>query len=197
MRKTRLMQLAEAYGDRGLGSSLTTSTIDGVVYMLAERIESLFGPKLIDQLQNDIALTQSGFSKKKALEIITSDFLENHLVQDLRLVGINRVAEDLEKLPPLSDKTYVDYFVTLTTIEYSTLKTPLAKVAGKIASILSGYSTESPYPVCDGIVQFFKDTDNSQGCVDLVKNLCAQIKAQSKALNKAQKSASRQSSTLK
>lgn len=180
MKKTRLMQLAEAYGDRGVGASLTTSTIDAVVYMLSDMAESAFGPQIIDAMKHDIALTQGGFPKKKSLEIITSEFIKKFLLEELKMHKVDKVSSDIQKLPPLSDKTYVDYFVTFTSIEHNTLRTPISKSANKISSILAGYSTESAYPVCDGIVSFFKETENPAGCVELIKTLCSEIKKKSK-----------------
>jgi len=175
MRKTRLMQLAEAYGDRGAGT-LISGTIDGVVYLLSERAESIFGPRMIDILKKDIALTQSGFPKKKSLEIITGNFIKNYLAADLKNARVDKIADELSKLKPLSSDTYVDYFVALTMLEHGASRTPLAKAVSRVSSILTGYQTESAYPVCDGIVQFFHDTDNAGGCVDLISDLCKEIK---------------------
>ena len=155
---------------------VNTSTIDGVVYMICEMAEADFGADLIGAVSKDIQCTQTGMPRRQSLEILVNDFLRNHLFKDFRRVGKGVLARELEELPRLTEKTYVDYFVKLTTLERHAFRTPLEKACHDMPQILSGYTTETPFPVCQGIVNYFEKTQNPEGLKTVIKNLCAHIK---------------------
>lgn len=176
MRKTRLMEIAAKHSTNKT-VLVNTSMIDGVVYMLCEMAESDFGPELFDdKLADAIQCTQTGMSRKASLEFLLNDFLHNHLFADLRRVGKTSAAKELLGLPRLTEATYVDYFVKLTTLERHTFRTELEKACYQMPEILAGYTTETPFPVCQGIVNYFKKTQNPEGMSAVIRNLSAYIK---------------------
>jgi hypothetical protein len=176
MRKTRLMEIAARHSTNKT-VLVNTSMIDGVVYMLCEMAESDFGPDFFDlKLSEAIQCTQTGMQKKFSLEFLLNDFLHNHLFKDLRRVGKTQAAKELLELPRLTEQTYVDYFVKLTTLERHTFRTELEKACYQMPEILAGYTTETPFPVCQGVVNYFKKTQNPEGLSSVIQNLSAYIK---------------------
>jgi hypothetical protein len=156
---------------------VNTSMIDNVVYMLCEMAETEFGASFFDlELENSIQCTQSNMSRRESLEFLLNDFLHNHLFVDLKKVGKTQASKELSTLPRLTDKTYVDYFVKLTMLERHTFRTSLEKACHELPEILTGYTTETPFPVCQGIINYFKKTKNSEGLANLIKSLSAYIK---------------------
>ena len=178
MRKTRLMEVAEKWGDKGAGS-LNPRTIDGIVYQITEMGEAAFGPKFTQALEEDISLTEASYSKEKALGFLTSEFMRKYLARAMTDRNILQ-GEKFNILPPLNRDTYVDYFMAVTTLERHTNRTPLQHATLNLHAVLAGYSTESSYPVCDGIVQFFQIMKDEVGLYLLIKSLCEKIKKESK-----------------
>jgi hypothetical protein len=172
------MEIAERYGDHGAGA-LNPRTIDAVVYQITELGEQAFGPKFTEALEEDISLTEASYPKSKALEFLASAFVQKYVSQALNRNQIE-LGQRVGNLPPLTRDTYVDYFMALTTLERATFRTPLQNTAVNVQAVLAGYSTETSYPVCEGIVKFFKDTKNQVGLYLLIKALCEKIKRESK-----------------
>jgi hypothetical protein len=177
MRKTRLRKLADQYGAKEC--VLAPATIDSIVYMLTELGETNFGPEFVDELWPDIQLTQGEFPKKQALEIVMNGFFR-HLLQALEGSGKMKpedFAKKMRSLPELTDKSYVDYFVLFTTIENHLFNTPLQRACPNIQAVLAAYQTESPLVLCEGVVTFFRETNDVSGYKEVIKTLCDTIKA--------------------
>ena len=169
------MEISGRYGNRDL--AMNTSTIDTTVYMVCEMAEAEFGPKFIDRLAEDIQLTQVSYNRKKALEYMVNELIHKHLVPSFRNMGKSQVAGELNELKPLTEKTYVDYFVRLTTLERHTTGTPLQKACANMAQMLAGYTTENPFPVCQVVVNYFAKTQNPEGLYNIIAGLCVKIRA--------------------
>ena len=178
MKKTRLMVLAERYGDTGAGA-LNPRTIDAIVYQITEMGETAFGPKFTEALEDEVSLTEASYPKNKALEFLTSEFMRKYLSRSMTNHHIAQ-GTNFSALPPLNKDTYVDYFMAITTLDRHTNKTPLQQTTFNIHAVLTGYSTESSYPVCEGIVNFFKDMKDEVSLYLLIKTLCEKIKLESK-----------------
>jgi hypothetical protein len=178
MKKTKLMEIAEKYGDAGAGA-LNPRTIDGVIYQITSLAEHAFGPSFVSQLEEDISLTESSFPRKDALGFLAGEFITRYLAVALQDKNIS-FAGNLRSLPKLDDLTYVDYFSAFTTFERHVFRTQLEKACVGVPHILTGYTTETSLPVCEGIVKFFKETKNDLGCFMLIKSLCDKIKHESK-----------------
>lgn len=173
MRQTKLMKIAESHGDR---NGLIPSTIDPLVYMLCELSEAAFGSEFISKLSKDIALSNSGAKKSESLNYIVQEFFQKHLADCFKVSNKKDVADKLRGLPALNDSTYVDYFMMLSTVERQSFRTPLEKSASKFTRILTGYQTESPYQVCENVVDFFKDTQDDENLSKMIKGLCHFVK---------------------
>ena len=175
MRKSHLMKIAEKYGDRGAGA-LNPRTIDAVVYQITEMGERAFGTEFTEALETEVCLTESSYPRQKALEFLTSEFMRKYLARALCGNQID-YGKKIGVLPPLTRDTYVDYFMAVTTLDRHTHNTPLQKAAINVHSVLTGYSTETSYPVCEGIVKFFKATRDEVGLYLLIQALCEKIKS--------------------
>jgi hypothetical protein len=176
MRKTRLRRLADSYGDKEC--VLAPASIDPVIYMMAELGESSFGHTFIDLVWDDIQLTNGNFPRKKSLEIISNIFFKD-LMQAFENVGKmkqDEYAKKMRELPPLDDNTYVDYFVLFITVDQHVSNTVLQKACPNIQAILTAYQTESPGAFCEGIVTFYRETENVLGYMKAIKKLCDTIK---------------------
>jgi hypothetical protein len=178
-RRTKLMQIAEKYGDKGAGA-LNPRTIDGVVYQLCELAEIAFGPDFIGQLEEDITLTECSYSRKRALCYLTDQFLRKNLAPIMLESNIDAMGGRIKNLPALCEESYVDYFVTFSTFEHSTFRSPIQKACVDIPGILVGYQTETSYPVCQGVITFFRERKDQLGLFLLIQGLCEKIKRESK-----------------
>lgn len=158
-----------------------SAMIDAVVYMMTERAEAAFGPNIIDELDKSISMTQCDYPHKKALEYLASEFFAIYLLPMLKQSSPNsRSTQTLSGLPRLTEKTYVDYFVLLTKLDTDRIGfKKLYRATSGVQAILTGFQTLSAYPLCEGIVTFFKETNDPQGLVDLISGLCARIKQES------------------
>lgn len=173
IRKTKLMQVGEFYGDTGL---MNPRSIDPLVYMLAERGEATFGGSFIDNCKDGIALSNAGYPKQKALCFLADRMLRKYVAEAFVTVGKGDVGSDLKKMPPLSEATYVDYFMKVSRLERDAFRTNIHPVMNDLAKMVSGYQTEQPNHVCDTIASFFKLTRNQSGMEELLGDLCKLVK---------------------
>jgi len=173
-KKTRLMEISGRYGKENF--IMNTSTIDGTLYMLCEAAEVEFGPKFIDSIASEIELTQTSYNRKKALEFLVNEFIKEHLAIKFLEISKKGVYTELRELKPLCEQTYVDYYVKLTTLERHTQGTLLEKACSNIPQMLSGYTTENPFPVCQTLVNYFKTLNNPEGLAQLIRKLSLKIK---------------------
>lgn len=180
-KKTKLIEIAEKWGDKDAGA-LNPRTIDGVVLQISTLAESAFGPKFISELEEDISLTEASYPRHKAVAFLVSEFITRHLAKEVtKLDGSGGdLGSKMGSLQPLSDLTYTDYFMAMTGLERYVFRTPLERACSRIHSILSGYTTVSPYQACEGIVFFFKETKNPLGLFQIIQKLCDKIKAEAK-----------------
>jgi len=179
MRKTKLMEIAEKYGDSGAGR-LNPRTMDAVVYQISDLAETAFGAKFVAELEEDISLTEASYSKQKSLAFLTSEFLRRYVSGALSEHNVDKLAGKLKHLRPLSQETFVDYFSAMTDFERHTFRTPLEKACVNVQAVLTGYSTETSFPVCDGIVNFFQSRNDQLGLFQLIQSLCVKIKEESR-----------------
>jgi hypothetical protein len=173
MRKTRLMELAEGYGDSGM---MNPRSIDPLVYMLAEMGEGVFGKSLIDHCQDEIALSNASFPRKRALGFLTDQIIRKYLAATFKTEGRSDTSHKLLRMPVLNDASYVDYFMTVSMMERDANRTVVAPVMGDLIKMVTGYETEQPAHVCNAIVNFFKVTKDQQGFEELLKGLCKLVK---------------------
>lgn len=173
IRKTRLMQLAEGYGDSGL---LNPRSIDPIVYMLAQMGESAFGKSVIDNCQDSIALSNTGFNKQKALGYLADRMVRKYLSDEFTSIGKREMSRDLSRLPVLSEASYVDYFMTVAKLEKEAFRTPIAMAAADMVRLITGYQTEQPIQVCEAIINFFRITKNQEGFEEILKDFCVLAK---------------------
>lgn len=174
IRKTRLMELAEYYGDTGL---MNPRTIDPVVYMLAEMGEGAFGKKMIDNCREEIALSNADFPKSKALGYLADQLLRKYLATAFQNAGKPEVFSKLSRMPVFNQSSYVDYFMMVSMIERDTFRTDLQTVSNDLVKVVTGYQAEQPGQVCASIVNFFKVTKNQTGFEELLKGLCSLVKS--------------------
>jgi hypothetical protein len=173
VRKTRLMELAEYYGDTGL---MNPRSIDPLVYMLAEMGEAAFGKSVIDACWDEVALTNAGFSKQKSLAFLADQMVRKYLADAFFHAGKDDMGQKLSKMPAFSETSYVDYFMSVSMLDRDTFRTDLHKVSGNMIKIVTGYQTEQAGQVCDAIVSFFKATKNKTGFEELLKGLGRLVK---------------------
>lgn len=173
IRKTRLMQLAENYGDSGL---MNPRSIDPIVYMLAGMGETTFGKTLIENCQDGIALSNTGFSRQKALGFLADRMIRKYLSGEFNLAGKQETSRDIARLPVLNEASYVDYFMLVSRLEKDAFRTPVAKVASDMIKLVTGYQTEQPAQVCGAVINFFKTTKNQKGFEDLLNEFCVLVK---------------------
>jgi hypothetical protein len=179
MRKSRIREIAAKYGDSSTGA-MNPRTMDPVVFQISDLAEQAFGPDFVSELEEDISLTEASYSKKKSLAFLTSEFLRKYVANALAQHNVDKLAEKLRNLRPLSDETYVDYFSALTDFERHTFRTPMERPGVNVTGVLTAYTTETPFPVCDGIVSFFKSRKDDLGLFQLIQSLCVKIKEESK-----------------
>jgi hypothetical protein len=180
IRKTRLMELAEGYGDTGL---MNPRSVDPLVYMLAEMGESAFGKSVINNCQEDIALSNAGFPKKKAIGYLADQVIRKYLAHEFQTSGKPDVSGKLKRMPVLNEASYVDYFMTVSMLERDAFRTSVHQSANDMVKLITGYQTESPGQVCDAIINFFKTTKNQAGFEDLLRSLCVLVKTKQEAMH--------------
>lgn len=180
IRKTRLMELAESYGDTGL---LNPRSIDPLVYMLAEMGEAAFGKAVIDNCRDSIALTNASFPKQKAIGYLADQMIRKYLAHEFHESGKQDLSGKLKKMPVLNAASYVDYFMIVSMLERDAFRTPVHAVANDMVKLITGYQTENPGQVCDAILSFFKVTKNQKGFEDLLRSLCMLVKTKQEPLH--------------
>jgi hypothetical protein len=173
MRKTRLMELAEGYGDTGM---MNPRSIDPLVYLLAELGEAAFGKSVIDHCQDGIALSNAGFPRKRALGFLADQMVRKYLAAEFKSLGKTDTASRLTRMPVLNDASYVDYFMTVSMLDRDAFRTLLHPVVGEFVKLISGYETEQPGNVCQTVVEFFRVTNNQTGFEELLTGLCGLVK---------------------
>ena len=185
--RSRLKELSERHSDLNTGKQrgARLMAIDPVLFMLAERAESAFGPLFIEEIAGDIGLTQCDMPTNQILEALTTGFFKDYLLPALQQKRHgSRVAERLSSLPPLTDASYVDYFVLFTTMfdGERTSDPDLYRATTGIQGILLGYQTTQAYHVCDGIVTFFNEMNDPLGLETLVRSISLMIKRRGKSV---------------
>lgn len=171
MRKTALMRLVEKTNP---GANLTTSlipaTIDPVVYTLAELGETRWGAEWVELAAQDILMTGCNYSRQKALEFLTDQFFR---------VRSSDFLPELQAMPPLDQKTYVDYIVMATKLSAKIRRgqDPRQDVFLQNSHhILTAYASENPHKCAELIFDFFNKTNEPIGYYFLVRDLCRKIK---------------------
>lgn len=173
IRKTRLMELGESYGDTGL---MNPRSIDPLVYMLAELGEINFGASVIDECWNDIALSNANFPKQKALGFLTDHLIRFHLAKAFQGYGKIDVGNKLSNLPVLNSSSYIDFFMTVSFLDKDAFRTDLHPVMNDIVKMVTAYQSEQAGPVCNAVVNFFKATKDKKGFEETLKKLCSLVK---------------------
>jgi len=170
------MEIAEYYGDSGM---MNPRSIDPLVYMLVDMAEGRFGPEIVDEkVRNAVALSNAGAPKSRTIALLADRLIRHYLAEGFRQNQKTEMAATLKNLPPLTQASYVDYFVMIIKIEREAFRTPLASVTSHLSKVLLGYQTESPFPICEAIVDFFWDQQNPEGMRQLIGELaaCAKLK---------------------
>lgn len=177
MRKTRLMQVSEKDGPKDIVAN--TRLIDNTVYMLCDMAEGTFGSDFIEAIQDEILYTQTGLQRKIVLNFLVNSFVHDHLVRVLSQNDYPALSKDLAQLKPLNDETQADYFLAFMQIEKDTTNTPLERSGKELQKILFGFTSETPFAVCQSIVDFFQHAKDQYGLFLLTKKLCRYIKLKS------------------
>lgn len=173
IKKTALMLLAESYGDTGL---MNPRSIDPIVYMLAEMGESAFGPDVIKNCSQYIPLTNSGFSKKKALGFLADRICRFYLPTLFSRGGKSDTALKLQRMPVLNEASYVDYFMTISMLDRDAFRTEAHPLIADLTRMVAGYETEQAYPICSAVTLYFKQTRDPRGFENLLNQLCLLVK---------------------
>src|ERR1035437_6202945 len=130
MRKTKLMQVANARTDRV--DAYNTSLIDTTVYMLCDMAEADFGPDFIEAIPDEILNTQTGLNRVPVLAFLVNSVIHDHLLRVLAQGQHTALSKDVAQLKPLTDETQADYFMAFLQIEKDTRNTPLEKSAKEL-----------------------------------------------------------------
>jgi hypothetical protein len=176
MRKTRLMEVAQSFGDRN-GATLNSATIDSVVYLMCEFSEGKFGRNIIDKIGTSICLSNGGRNVKKTLEFLAAEFFEKSVKEALRSENLPG-REKISILPPLSEASYIDYFTTLNGFDRNYMRSPNARAYELLNSILFAYQTTNSETLCGQIVEFHYLTKTPEGLVSLIRDLAVYAKNQ-------------------
>ena len=177
MRKTKLMKVAERDGPANLYAN--TRLIDNTVYMLCDMAEGAFGSDFIEAIEDEILYTQTGMNRKSVLDFLVNSFLHDHLLRILAQGNHSTLARDFGALKPLNDNTQADYFLAFIQIEKETANTPLERAGKELQKILFGFTSETPFTVCQAVVDFFVHAKDQYGLLLLTKKLCRYIKLKS------------------
>jgi hypothetical protein len=185
-KSTRLIALTGWTSDLNSGQKQVPKIrlVDPVVLMLTELAESAFGSDLVDDVARDIALTHCDeIPSGKLLEYLAANFFKTYLLPVMETKHPNiKATEQLKRLPPLSKDSYVDYFVLFTTLPDSERSSDqqFYRATQDIQGVLLGYQTNNAYPMCVGIVTFFKEMRDGLGLETLIRSLCWKIKKAAK-----------------
>lgn len=173
IKKTQLMKLAEKYGDSGL---MNPRTIDPLVHMLAEMGENAFGKSVIENCAEQIALTNAGFPKQKALGFLADRMVRKYIAGEFRHSNKGEIASRLSKMPVLNQASYTDYFMTVSMMERDAFRTRMAPAMDDMVKMITGYQTEQPHNVCAAVVNFFSLTKDQHGFEELLTEFCSLVK---------------------
>lgn len=174
LRKTKLMQVANSQEPDDIYAN--TRLIDHTVYMLCDAAEGAFGSDWIEAIQGEILYTQTGMNRQPVLEFLVNSFIHDHLLRTLAQAQHTVLSKDLGKLKPLNEETQADYFMAFIQIEKDTRNTPMEKSANELQKMLFGYTSVTPFAVCQSLVDFFKYSKDQYGLYLLTKKLCRFIK---------------------
>lgn len=176
-RKTKLMEVSDVGGEGLYGN---TRYIDTTLYMICDMAEGAFGADFIEAVADEILYTQTSMSRKPILNFLVNTFLADHVIKSLALANQTAIAKDMGALKHLNDETQADYFLAFIEIEKNARNTKFEPAAKELQKILFGHSSETPFPVCQGIVDFFKHNNDDVGLYLLIKKLSTFIKMRAK-----------------